>query len=79
MKPSRPSGPCSIWAHIDALERANEYRPSLLHGEGVGAGMAMALRYSVKLGVCPGQDAVYKPVERAGSGNPYPRSGRRAV
>lgn len=41
-----------------ALERANEYRPSLLHGEGVGAGMAMALRYSVKLGVCPGQDAV---------------------
>lgn len=41
-----------------ALERANEYRPSLLHGEAVGAGMAMALRYSVKLGVCPGQDAV---------------------
>ena len=41
-----------------ALERANEYRPSLLHGEGVGAGMAMALRYSVQLGVCPGQDAV---------------------
>jgi 3-dehydroquinate synthase len=40
-----------------ALERANEYRPSLLHGEAVGAGMAMALRYSVKLGVCPGQDA----------------------
>ncbi len=41
-----------------ALERANEYRPSLLHGEAVGAGMAMALRYSVKLGVCPSQDAV---------------------
>lgn len=41
-----------------ALERANGYRPSLLHGEAVGAGMAMALRYSVKLGVCPGQDAV---------------------
>ncbi len=41
-----------------ALERANEYRPSLLHGEAVGTGMAMALRYSVRLGVCPGQDAV---------------------
>jgi len=41
-----------------AFERANEYRASLLHGEGVGIGMAMALRYSVKLGVCPGQDAV---------------------
>ena len=41
-----------------ALERANEYRPTLLHGEGVGAGMAMAMRYSVQLGVCPGQDAV---------------------
>ena len=41
-----------------ALERANEYRASLLHGEGVGAGMAMALRYSVKLGVCSGQDAL---------------------
>ncbi|MDP3740069.1 MAG: 3-dehydroquinate synthase [Hyphomonadaceae bacterium] len=41
-----------------ALERANEYRPTLLHGEGVGAGMAMAMRYSVQLGVCQGQDAV---------------------
>jgi 3-dehydroquinate synthase len=40
-----------------ALERANGYGPELLHGEAVGAGMAMALRYSVKLGVCPGQDA----------------------
>jgi len=41
-----------------ALERANRFGPDLLHGEGVGAGMAMALRYSVELGVCPGQDAV---------------------
>lgn len=40
-----------------ALERANDYGPELLHGEAVGAGMAMALRYSVRLGVCPGQDA----------------------
>ena len=41
-----------------ALERSNEYRSTLLHGEAVGAGMAMALRYSVKLGLCPGQEAV---------------------
>jgi 3-dehydroquinate synthase len=41
-----------------ALERANGFKPTLLHGEGVAAGMAMALRYSVKLGLCPGQDAV---------------------
>jgi 3-dehydroquinate synthase len=41
-----------------ALERSNQYRSTLLHGEAVGAGMAMALRYSVKLGLCSGQDAV---------------------
>ena len=40
-----------------ALERANGYGPQLLHGEAVGVGMAMALRYSVSLGICPGQDA----------------------
>lgn len=40
-----------------ALERSNEYRPTLLHGEGVGVGMAMAMRYSVLIGACPGQDA----------------------
>ena len=41
-----------------ALERANSYGPQLLHGEAVAVGMAMALRYSVKLGICPRQDAV---------------------
>lgn len=40
-----------------ALERANAYRPSLLHGEAVGAGMALALAYSVRLGLCPPEDA----------------------
>ncbi len=40
-----------------ALERANGYGPELLHGEAVAAGMAMALRYSVSQGFCPGQDA----------------------
>ncbi|MBL6853897.1 MAG: 3-dehydroquinate synthase, partial [Alphaproteobacteria bacterium] len=29
----------------------------LLHGEGVAIGMALALQLSVKLGLCPGQDA----------------------
>lgn len=41
-----------------ALERANGYGSDLLHGEAVGCGMAMALRHSVGLGLCPGQDAV---------------------
>ena len=42
-----------------ALERANELRAgACCMARRVGAGMAMALRYSVKLGVCPGQDAV---------------------
>ena len=40
-----------------ALERANNFGPALLHGEGVGAGMAMAMRYSVDIGECSGQDA----------------------
>ena len=40
-----------------ALERANGYGPELLHGEAVGTGMAMALRYSQKLGLCDGQEA----------------------
>jgi 3-dehydroquinate synthase len=40
-----------------ALERANNFGSALLHGEGVGAGMAMAMRYSVDIGECSGQDA----------------------
>lgn len=40
-----------------ALERANGFGSELLHGEAVGCGMAMAMRYSVSLGVCTGQDA----------------------
>lgn len=40
-----------------ALERANNYGPDLLHGEGVAAGMAMAFRYSVSQGLCPQSDA----------------------
>ncbi|MEZ5938510.1 MAG: 3-dehydroquinate synthase [Hyphomonadaceae bacterium] len=40
-----------------ALERANGFGPALLHGEAVGAGMAMAMRFSVRLGLCPEADA----------------------
>ena len=41
-----------------ALEAANKYGPELLHGEAVGCGMAMALRYSHRTGLADGQDAV---------------------
>jgi 3-dehydroquinate synthase len=41
-----------------ALEAATGYSDRLLHGEGVALGMALAFRLSVKLGLCPGQDAV---------------------
>ncbi|MBP0614451.1 3-dehydroquinate synthase [Jiella mangrovi] len=41
-----------------ALERAVSYDPArLVHGEGVAIGMALAHRFSVKLGLCSGQDA----------------------
>ncbi len=40
-----------------ALERANGFGDSLLHGEAVGCGMALAMRYSVRLGLCPEGDA----------------------
>ena len=41
-----------------ALEAATGFSDRLLHGEGVAVGMALALRLSVTLGLCPGQDAV---------------------
>ena len=40
-----------------ALEAATGYGERLLHGEGVAIGMALAFRLSVRLGLCPGQDA----------------------
>ena len=65
-----------------ALEAANGFRPSLLHGEAVAAGMALALRYSVKCGLMTGQDAsrASRLLESAGlvthlkrlPGGPYP-------
>ncbi len=42
-----------------ALERACGYDSArLVHGEGVAIGTAMAFRFSQRLGLCPGQDAV---------------------
>ncbi len=39
------------------LEAANGYGPALLHGEAVGTGMALALRYSARLGLMEDEDA----------------------
>jgi 3-dehydroquinate synthase len=40
-----------------ALEAENGYGEALKHGEAVGAGMALAFRFSVALGLCSGIDA----------------------
>ena len=40
-----------------ALEAMAGYDGSLLHGEGVAAGMVLAARLSARLGPCSGQDA----------------------
>lgn len=40
-----------------ALEAENGYRATLLHGEAVGTGMALALRYSARLGLMSQEDA----------------------
>jgi 3-dehydroquinate synthase len=40
-----------------ALEAATGYSDRLIHGEGVAIGMALAFQLSVRLGLCPGQEA----------------------
>ncbi len=40
-----------------ALEAETGFSDTLLHGEGVACGMALAFRYSVRLGLCPLEDA----------------------
>lgn len=40
-----------------ALEAENQYRPDLLHGEAVGTGMVLALRYSARLGLMSADEA----------------------
>lgn len=42
-----------------ALEAANGYASNLLHGEAVGTGMALALRYSARLGLMASSDAEF--------------------
>lgn len=51
-----------------ALEAETGYCDTLLHGEGVAAGMALAFRYSARRGHCPAEDAVQVSahLERAG-------------
>jgi 3-dehydroquinate synthase len=41
-----------------ALEAETGFGPALLHGEAVGAGMALAFDLSAELGLCPAEDAV---------------------
>jgi 3-dehydroquinate synthase len=54
-----------------ALEAATGFSDRLVHGEGVAVGMALAFDLSVKLGLCPGQDAtrLRRHLERAGLPN----------
>ncbi|MBI1339278.1 3-dehydroquinate synthase [bacterium] len=40
-----------------ALERANGYADTLLHGEAVACGLVLAARFSAKLGLAPASDA----------------------
>ena len=53
-----------------ALEAETGYGEALLHGEAVGAGMAMAFRFSAKLGLCPAQDALRAERAIAAAGLP---------
>ena len=51
-----------------ALEAENGYGEDLLHGEAVGAGMALALRYSARLGLMTADDAEHGVAMIAASG-----------
>ena len=46
-----------IFRVLDALEAQAGYSDNLLHGEGVAIGMAMAFDLSVRMGLCPAEDA----------------------
>ena len=70
-----------------ALERVTGYDAArLVHGEAVAIGMCLAFRFSVRLGLCPGQDAgrlrshiaVRRAADLACRGPGRLRSGRRA-
>jgi 3-dehydroquinate synthase len=53
-----------------ALEAETGYGEALLHGEAVGAGMALAFRFSAAQGLCPSQDAVRATAAIAAAGLP---------
>lgn len=54
-----------------ALEADTGFSDTLLHGEGVAAGMALAFRYSVRLGLCPAEDAERVTAHLKGVGLPH--------
>ncbi|HEY9218309.1 MAG TPA: 3-dehydroquinate synthase [Phenylobacterium sp.] len=53
-----------------ALEAETGYGEALLHGEAVGAGQAMAFRFSARLGLCQAQEAVRAEQAIAAAGLP---------
>ena len=54
-----------------ALEAETGFSDSLLHGEGVAAGMALAFRFAASRGICPGQDAARVTAHLRAIGLPY--------
>ncbi|MEA3389676.1 3-dehydroquinate synthase [Sphingobium sp. CCH11-B1] len=54
-----------------ALEADTGFSDTLLHGEGVAAGMALAFRYSARLGLCPQEDADRVTAHLKAVGLPY--------
>ena len=60
-----------------ALEAATGYGARLLHGEAVAIGMAMAFRFSHRLGLCRAEDAARAGHHLAGAGLPTSVAGIR--
>ncbi|WP_176595146.1 MULTISPECIES: 3-dehydroquinate synthase [Sphingobium] len=54
-----------------ALEADTGFSETLLHGEGVAAGMALAFRYSVRLGLCAAEEAERVTTHLKAVGLPY--------
>jgi 3-dehydroquinate synthase len=54
-----------------ALEAEHGFSDHLLHGEGVAAGMALAFRYSARIGLCSAQDAGRVSAHLASLGLPH--------